>query len=176
VTTARLGALIARLLSSPLCKGVLPGMYIEARALDLLRLSLTEIVGQREQIARSRLRDDDIRKIRDVYRYYQENFIRPEAFSVVARRAGMNIRKLEAGFKELFHTTLVRFLADLRLDHARKLIGETDLPIKAIMTEAGYHTVPAFSRAFKARFGTSPSAFPRAMRRSSSEMPISDRL
>ncbi|MHB8885092.1 MAG: AraC family transcriptional regulator [Methylovirgula sp.] len=48
------------------------------------------------------------------------------------------------------------FLAELRLELARRKLGATSLPVASIATEVGYKSESGFSRAFYRRFGIRP--------------------
>jgi AraC family transcriptional regulator len=66
-------------------------------------------------------------------------------------------------FTRLFHArvgrTPRRFLADVRLDAARRMLAATDLPAGQIGVACGFPAASHFSAAFTARYGVSPTAF-----------------
>jgi AraC-like DNA-binding protein len=55
--------------------------------------------------------------------------------------------------------TLRKLVDAARLDHARVLLRETDLPVQDVAGLVGYRTPGGFARAFARWTGRSPSAF-----------------
>ncbi len=72
----------------------------------------------------------------------------------------------ERHLRRLFHQTLgmtpKRWLLERRLQRAAALLVQTDLPIKTIAAHCGFDDVPHFHRAFRHRFGQSPTQYRRA--------------
>ncbi|RRJ90763.1 helix-turn-helix transcriptional regulator [Flavobacterium macacae] len=75
----------------------------------------------------------------------------------MARLFGTNEFKLKNGFKQLYGCTIQQFYNGERLNRAQLLIAHTIVPLKNIAHMGGFSTYPNFSRAFKIRFGYSPS-------------------
>ncbi|MGC1632894.1 MAG: AraC family transcriptional regulator, partial [Gelidibacter sp.] len=73
-----------------------------------------------------------------------------------ALQLGTNEFKLKYGFKELYGTTMHKFIIQERLRNAQVMIQYTDLPFKAIAHKSGFKSQSHFSRLFKARFGYTP--------------------
>jgi AraC-like DNA-binding protein len=75
----------------------------------------------------------------------------------LALQMGTNEFKLKYGFKQLYGTTIFKFLVQERLRKAKTLIQYTSLSIKTIAHMTGFKSIPHFSRAFKEKYGKSPS-------------------
>lgn len=73
-----------------------------------------------------------------------------------ALQVGTNEFKLKYGFKELYGTTIHKFIIQERLRKAQVMIQYTDLPFKTIAHEVGFKSQSHFSRLFKQRFGYTP--------------------
>lgn len=73
-----------------------------------------------------------------------------------------------SAFADRFTTRVGRppatYLAHVRLDSATDLLRTTHLPIATIAKTVGYTSEPAFSRAFKTRYGTPPTTMRRDTR------------
>jgi len=76
----------------------------------------------------------------------------------LATIAGVGVRQLERLFAEKFTTSVGRHYLAVRLDRARNLVHETELPIIEIAMACGFVSASHFSRGFSARFGASPRA------------------
>jgi AraC-like DNA-binding protein len=62
-------------------------------------------------------------------------------------------------FKEATGTTPWNYILQLKIDKARSLLLETELPIKDIAREVGFSTPHYFTRLFRREVGITPSAF-----------------
>ncbi|MEM8651876.1 MAG: helix-turn-helix domain-containing protein, partial [Pseudomonadota bacterium] len=60
-------------------------------------------------------------------------------------------------FKKHTGVSPVRYYLDVRLDRARGLITQTELPILNVAVACGFSTNAQFSRTYKKRFGIAPS-------------------
>ena len=59
-------------------------------------------------------------------------------------------------FKEHFHITLSQYITHLRLEHAKQLLQDTDIPVTEIAMQSGYQNVSYFIRSFRKTYGVSP--------------------
>lgn len=62
-------------------------------------------------------------------------------------------------FRGFMGVTPYRYRQDRRMDHARMLLADTDLPVSRIAEEVGLADAQYFSRIFKKEVGVSPLAF-----------------
>ncbi|WP_017623674.1 GlxA family transcriptional regulator [Nocardiopsis chromatogenes] len=83
----------------------------------------------------------------------------------LAERAGVSGRTLARRFTEQLGTGPGQWLLTRRLDAARVLLEETDLPVEAVATRVGLASAVNLRRRFRARFGTTPGAYRRAFGR-----------
>ena len=105
-----------------------------------------------------RLSFEDIRKIRKGRDLIINNLEKDlPSLKEFALQLGTNEFKLKYGFKELFGTSVFRFLTDERLRKSQMMIQYSDLPIKSIAHMNGFKSMSHFSRTFKNRYGYSPS-------------------
>lgn len=86
----------------------------------------------------------------------EERLEDPATRAALAEAAGVTLRQLE----RLFARHLGRSVADhylvLRLDRARRLLRQTDLPIVEVAMACGFATSSHFSRVYRTRFGVPP--------------------
>jgi AraC family transcriptional activator of pyochelin receptor len=82
----------------------------------------------------------------------------PPNLSEIARAVGLNEYKLKRGFKETFHTTVFGYLAEQRLQLARRYLLDTPKTAAEIAFELGYATPQHFNNAFKKYFGHTPQS------------------
>lgn len=74
----------------------------------------------------------------------------------LAHVAGQSRSAFAARFTSLVGTPAMQYLAEWRMNLARQTLRDTGLPIATIAADLGYQSEPAFNRAFKRVFGTTP--------------------
>lgn len=76
-----------------------------------------------------------------------------------ADHVGTAPRQLQRLFRQHLGCTPRQFAAELRLDRGRMLLAETNMSVTEVAIACGYASRSAFSKGFRARFGTSPQRF-----------------
>lgn len=79
----------------------------------------------------------------------------------LAEHAGQSSRTLARRFTEQLGTSPGQWLLSQRLDAARILLEQTDLPVEAIATRVGLASAVNLRRRFRAHLGTTPGAYRR---------------
>lgn len=87
------------------------------------------------------------------------NFEHPLRISGIANKIGINRSYLSILFKKRMGVSPQQYLIDFRLEKAAGLILETDMAIRAIASVVGYADPLTFSKAFKQKYGCSPSLY-----------------
>lgn len=77
----------------------------------------------------------------------------------LAAMAGYHEVYLNRIFQAHLGCTLHGYLLRVRLNHASRLILSSDLPLKEISQQIGFHSYPHFSNCFRQRFGMSPAQY-----------------
>ena len=75
----------------------------------------------------------------------------------LARDVNISENKLIAMFKKYYNESIHQYVIRVRMERAKKLLIETDLPIKEISAKVGYSDLSGFGRAYKKFFGVGPS-------------------
>ena len=78
------------------------------------------------------------------------------ATKTIAARVGISLRTLEQLSLKYLGFTPGKYYLRLRLQRARRLVLDSNLPILEIGIRSGFNSLSAFSRAFKARYKNSP--------------------
>ncbi|MES4906714.1 MULTISPECIES: helix-turn-helix domain-containing protein [unclassified Streptomyces] len=79
----------------------------------------------------------------------------------LAERAGLSSRTLARRFTEQLGTSPGQWVLGQRLDAARALLEQTDLPVEAIATRVGLASAVNLRRRFRTHLGTTPGAYRR---------------
>ena len=80
----------------------------------------------------------------------------PPGGAALAAAVGVSERRLNAGFREIFGSTVFDTLRDERLEHARLALDAEQIPLKVVAERIGYRHVTNFIRAYTARYGHAP--------------------
>ncbi|MBN8645882.1 MAG: AraC family transcriptional regulator, partial [Planctomycetes bacterium] len=92
--------------------------------------------------------------------HIRQNLRRPLRLTALARIAGFSPYHFHRVFQAIIGETPADFVMRLRLDRAvARLAGPRPPPMARIATDCGFASASDFSRAFKRRFGASPSRF-----------------
>ena len=76
-----------------------------------------------------------------------------------AAHLGVSRRQIERLFNRYLGVTPVRYMNDLRLQHGRALLAETDMSVTEVAVACGYASSSHFSKSFRKKYGVSPYRF-----------------
>jgi AraC-like DNA-binding protein len=155
-TQQRTGKALLRLVSAGGFDRILGLLHV----LHMLSLSDEFSVLSRFGFA-SRLRPQDQERMQKVHAYVMGHFTEPITLHDVAAIAHMAPTAFSRYFKERTNRPFSRFITELRIGHASKLLVEKDLSISSVAYECGYPTLSNFNRQFKAITGLTPREYMR---------------
>lgn len=140
-------------------RGTARRMYFQAKALELLAqvVALTDD----DALTRPSLSRRDRDRVQLAAQLLSDQYSEPWTIATLARAAGLNERKLKAGFRTLLGRTVHSYLEDARLDAARRLMAERDADVTEAALAVGYANPSHFAKLFKRRLGLSPSVWRR---------------
>lgn len=102
-------------------------------------------------------------KLQALYEYIVRYLDQPlPSTPMLAVKFKMNAFKLKHEFKQTFGTSIYQLYTDERLKRAHTLITTTSLPFKIIALESGFSTYLNFYKAFRKKYGCTPTQLPRA--------------
>jgi AraC family carnitine catabolism transcriptional activator len=78
--------------------------------------------------------------------------------AVLAARAGLTRRQMERLFQAKLGTSPALFYRGLRLERARALLRQTDLPLIEVALASGFTSASSLSRAYAQQYGVRPGA------------------
>jgi len=97
--------------------------------------------------------------VREACRYIALRYQHPLALEDIAARAHCSVNHLIALFRRHLRQTPARYLRDVRLRHAERLLTRSALPVALIAEQCGFVSPFHFSRLFKEHYGLAPLAF-----------------
>ncbi len=139
--------------------GVRPGHPALSDFSDLSRLeeffcqSLEEYAEKKEEKPRSPGSMEMVRS------YIDAHYMEELTLASLAERFFMSYSYLSKSFHRTFRMPFQQYLLMLRMEHALELLKDPSLSIQQIAAGVGYENAFNFSRAFKSRYGVSPSHF-----------------
>ena len=101
----------------------------------------------------------DVEKMRAVYDYVMRNFKSKIALEDIATMLNMTTTSFCRYFKPRANKTFSRFVNEIRIGHARKLLLEDNFNISQISYECGFLTLSNFNRQFKSIAKMSPHEY-----------------
>lgn len=104
--------------------------------------------------------DIEGKRMRDVMEFTMNNYQQDISLNTVASKAAMTNNAFCKYFKKRTNKTYFKFLNELRIEHACKLVvSNNDFTLAEIAYKSGYKNISNFNRQFKAIKHTSPSNF-----------------
>lgn len=95
----------------------------------------------------------------DLAAWMVENLKKDLSVEVLADRAGLGARHFSRRFTQVFGATPAAYVEQLRLDEARKRLGQPNQTVDRVAASVGYASADSFRRAFERRFGVPPSQY-----------------
>ena len=93
---------------------------------------------------------------KEMVSYVQQNFTGKISLKEFGEQFHLSEKYISRYFKEHFHIALSHYVTYLRLEHAKQLLQDTDIPITEVAMQSGYQNVSYFIRSFKKAYGVSP--------------------
>lgn len=127
-----------------------------------LRLLLGRLEAEllaREQLVAPRRASDAAALAESVRVYLQENYDKTVDFSALADSLAVSAPYLSKIFHEQTGTSPSRYLTNLRMGQAKKLLMDTTLTVREIALRVGYPDPFHFSRIFRNVAGISPAQY-----------------
>ncbi|MDA8369133.1 MAG: helix-turn-helix domain-containing protein [Nocardiopsaceae bacterium] len=88
-----------------------------------------------------------------------EHLDRPVGLRDLAARESMSVRTFTRRFRDEVGVSPLQWLTLQRIERARQLLEETDLPVDRIAADAGFGTAASLRQHLQAALGVSPSAY-----------------
>ncbi|HXG91893.1 MAG TPA: helix-turn-helix domain-containing protein [Blastocatellia bacterium] len=149
-------ALVSEMADEKLGHGAMLDVMVRQMVIHLLRSHFT--VRKSAQIELSRAGPVD-RRLRRAIEFMHDNFGRELALEEIASAAYLSEYHFARLFKQITGQTPHAYLANLRIERARRLLAETRLSISEIAATVGYQSQSHFTKVFKSITGLTPRAY-----------------
>ncbi len=136
------------------CEGI-KRIILLLQILEQLSLSQDlEIVNQQNNIEFNSATEMD--RLNNVYQYLLDNYTREIELKEIAEVANITPHAFCRYFKARTRKTFSGFLIELRINHAAKLLVETNKSVSDICFESGFNNFSHFNKSFKGIIGRTP--------------------
>jgi AraC family transcriptional regulator len=142
--------------SCRLGQGVMLDALVRQLIVHLLRRHLSVRKSARIELSRAGPVD---RRLRRAIEFMHDNYSRELALGEIASAAYLSEYHFARLFKQITGLTPHAYLSSLRLDRARKLLAETELPVSEVAAMVGYQSQSHFTKVFKSVTGLTPRAY-----------------
>lgn len=106
-------------------------------------------------------RENSMDRVRAHTREMEQDFYREQTLMEAAQQTGLGGRRFSQLFRELNGCSWLSRLRNLRIEHACRLLKETDHSSTAVAYECGFSDLSNFYRAFKKNTGIAPQDYRR---------------
>lgn len=135
-------------------------IYLEGMAYQILIKQIVLFIDYQQGESNQRLlRTSEIEQVQRAINYIEEHIAETPQVEEIAREVGLNVNKLQYGFKMLHDTTVNKFIHRTRLDIARNLLLHTDFNVSDVANSVGLNNKSYFSKVFKESYRITPSEF-----------------
>lgn len=112
---------------------------------------IKEILVQRE--------NDAVRPIRKAKQYIQNHYSEPVTLEEVSSIVGLSSAYFSVLFKKTEGEGFARYLANVRLEQAKILLRESNIPVAEICRKVGYNDTKHFTHIFEKAVGIKPATY-----------------
>lgn len=151
---------------STLSEGYLTKLYVHAKILDLIRLSIERLSGQVSSQS-IQLTDQEILAINKSYLFLIKNLSQHISLDQAASNFGIKRNILSKGYKSLYGMDLSEVIFKERMQLAYHLLKHDKKSVKEVSKLTGYGSQQNLSNAFKKYFGYPPKVLSKSGKTSS---------
>ena len=134
-------------------------LYLKGKSYELLSLFFNTNEDPNAEHCPFLSDEENVLKIKKAKEIIIKNMAEPPSLQELADEVGISLKKVKAGFKEIYGDTVFNFLFDYKMEFARKLLETGSYNVNEVGSQIGYSTSSHFIAAFKKKFGTTPKKY-----------------
>ena len=140
-------------------------LQIDELALEVVEKVMLLISGNPGEITpvSDSLKKFHLATIENAKEYILEHFSTDISLHQLAQHCHVSPFHFSRIFKSTMNVSPHQYLADIRLNHAKILLGTTDQPVTDIAFACGYNSIEHFATAYRRKFKTNPTRYRREM-------------
>jgi AraC-like DNA-binding protein len=137
-------------------------LFLESKVLELVSLVLElELAAMGHPVQPKVLTADTYARLERAKQILVGNLRQPPTLSQLAHQVQLNTNTLKKGFKQAFGMTVFAYLLEQRLEQARSMLEEGQMPVAQVMAAIGLSDRTYFAANFRKRYGQTPKRYQR---------------
>jgi AraC-like DNA-binding protein len=141
-------------------EGSMREYYLEHRLEELLFLLL--MLAFKKEPEEQTPSDQEIAAAHAAEKMIMADITQHYSIPAIAKKVHLNEFRLKYVFKHIFKTGIFEYLLQARMQEAKRLLTNTNKPIKEIASLTGYQRLTSFITAFRKHFGYTPGSVRRS--------------
>ncbi len=135
-------------------------IYIDCLVMNILHWFLDRIDNNESpNNISAKLKRRHLQTVENAKDYMFSNFYENISLTDISNHCNISLFHFSRIFKEITRNSPYRFLRDTRLNNAKQLIENADLPMQEVCFRSGFQNIENFNTAFKDRYQYAPSYF-----------------
>ncbi len=118
---------------------------------DFVKNQMNEILSEREE--------DFLRPVRLAKKYIQNHYTEQITLEEVSENVGLTPTYFSGLFKKETEVGFARYLVNVRMEAAKELMRESNLPVVEVCRSVGYHDIKHFTHNFEKSTGLKPTVY-----------------
>ena len=125
-------------------------------------LLLLDLLGQKDKKEVDTPNDEKMEKspvVAKIVTFLEENVYKKLTLKAISMGVGYSVPHISSVFREEMGSSIIDYFINLKIQKAKELIAQNELPIKSISDMLSYETVQYFTTQFKKVTGLTPADF-----------------
>lgn len=128
-------------------------------SMDELFVRIIALQKEHVEEMRQRHEADTVRPIRMAKQYIQNHYSEPITQEEVSGAVGLSAAYFSALFKKVEGEGFAKYLIGVRMEQAKILLRETNVPVSKICQQVGYNDLKHFTHTFEKTTGVKPTVY-----------------
>lgn len=152
-------------------QGFLRSVFVEGKLYEMLATQIAQYEDDtREDKIPQIMRRFDVENVKNAVDIINRNLDTNLTIDQLAKEVGTNVNKLQDSFKYMYDLTVNKYMQQVKLEAAKKMLASSDYNISQIVNMIGLNNRSYFSKIFKEKYGVSPKYFLKGARERNSEV------
>ncbi|MCV6630339.1 MAG: AraC family transcriptional regulator [Flavobacteriaceae bacterium] len=139
--------------------GALKELYTKGKVYELMSLYFNTSEEADMDHCPFLVDEENVVKIKKAKEIIMARMAEPPTLSELAMEVGLSLKKLKAGFKQIYGDSVFHFLFDYKMEYARRMLETGKYNVNEVGLKVGYSTASHFIAAFKKKYGTTPKKY-----------------
>ena len=140
-------------------KDAIARIKLYANTLQLIGMCFEKILQRPLSKQLINMSQHDVQALFKLKAILLKNYINIPSTDELAKECGINKRKLQRLFKQVFGKSIYQFAIEVKMIEAKKMLSTKKYSVSEVGYTVGYSNLSHFTEKFKAHFGISPRSF-----------------